>query len=195
MSNIDMQNSKETWRQIRKIFNLGKRRTHGAETVSTEQFYKYFKQQNATSPNKTHSNERAEGPLDYLITDEEFEAAVNKLKANKSPGIDNILNEVIKIGKDAIKGHLVNLFNRILDTGKYPTLWSFGLIVSIHKKDDRSKVENYRGITLLSALGKLFTSILNNRLYDYIVQKGILKIKLNKVVSEKCTALLIASSH
>ena len=124
---------------------------------------------------ESHSNERVEGPLDYPTTDEEFEAAVNKLKANKSPGIDNILNEVIKIGKDAIKGHLVSLFNRILDTGKYPTLWSFGLIVSIHKKDDRSKVENYRGITLLCALGKLFTSILNNRLYDYIVQKGILK--------------------
>ena len=36
------------------------------------------------------SNERVEGPLDYSITDEEFEAAVNKLKANKSPGIDKI---------------------------------------------------------------------------------------------------------
>ena len=70
-----------------------------------------------------------------------------KLKANKSPGIDNILNEVIKIGKDEIKGHLVNLFNRILDTCKYPSLWGFGFIVPIHKKDDRSKVENYRGIT------------------------------------------------
>ena len=56
--------------------------------------------------------------------------------------------------------YLVNLFNRILDTGKYPALWSFGLIVPIHKKDDRSQVENYRGITLLSALGKLFTSII-----------------------------------
>ena len=87
-----------------------------------------------------------------------------KSSANKSPGIDNILNEVIKIGKDAIKGHLVNLFTKFfyLDTGKYPVLWSFGLIVPIHKKDERSKVENYRGITLLSVLGKLFTSILNN---------------------------------
>ena len=86
MSNIDMQNSKETWRQIGRIFNSGKRKTHGAEIVSTEQFYKYFKQQNATPPNdilhpetnmETHSNERVEGPLDYSITDEEFEAAVN----------------------------------------------------------------------------------------------------------------------
>ena len=88
-----MQNSKETWLQIGEIFNLGKRKTHGAETVSTEQFYKYFKQQNATPLNnildpetnmETHSN------------DEEIEAAINKLKANKSPGFDNILNEVIK---------------------------------------------------------------------------------------------------
>ena len=91
---------------------------------------------------ETHSNERVEGPIDYPITDEEFEAAINKLKANKSPGIDDILKEVIRIGKEAIKGHLINLFNRILDTGKYPALWSFGLIVPIHKRmiDPKSKI-------------------------------------------------------
>ena len=66
---------------------------------------------------ETHSN------------DEEIEAAINKMKANKSPGFDNILNEVIK-------SDLVSLFHRILDTGKYLALWSFGLIVPIHKKDD-----------------------------------------------------------
>ena len=89
---------------------------------------------------ETHSNKRVEGPIDYPITDEEFKASINKLKENESPGIDNILKEVIRIRKEAIKGHLVNLFNRILDTGKYPALWSLGLIVPIHKK---LKVENY----------------------------------------------------
>ena len=63
-----------------------------------------------------------EGPLDYPVTDEELDAATDKLKANKSPGINNILNEVLKVGKDAIKGHLLNLFNRILKTGKCPAL-------------------------------------------------------------------------
>ena len=92
-----------------------------------------------------------------------------------------------------MKGDLVNLLNRILDTGKYPSFWSFGLIVPIHKKDDRSKVENYRGITLFSALGKLFTSILNNRLYDHMVKKRILKA--DQVGFREGRAQLIASSH
>ena len=71
--------------------------------MSTEQFYKYFKQHNATPLNnvqdpetnmETHSNERVEGPIDYPITDEEFEAAINNLKGKQSSGIDNTLNEV-----------------------------------------------------------------------------------------------------
>ena len=71
--------------------------------MSTEQFYKYFKQHNATPLNniqdpetnmETHSNERVECPIDYPITDEEFKAAINKLKENNSSGIDNTLNEV-----------------------------------------------------------------------------------------------------
>ena len=79
--------------------------------MSTEQFCNYFKQQNASSQNnkrdpetdvKTSSNKVVMGPLDYQITDEEFDAALNKPKTNKPPGTDNILNEVLKIGKNAI---------------------------------------------------------------------------------------------
>ena len=182
IADIDYRNSKDTWKQIGTIFNLRKRKTEKVETVRAEEFYKYFKQQNEGFQNscsemeaRGKSKENETGPLDYLISDEEFDTAICKLKANKAPGIDNILNEVLKVGKDFIKGHLITLFNRILSTGKYPLIWSFGLIVPVHKKDDPSKVENYRGITLLSSLSKLFTTILNNRLYDYATKKGILK--------------------
>ena len=55
--------------------------------MSTEQFYNYFKQQNASCQNskrdsengvKTSRNEVVVGPIDYLITGEEFDAALNK---------------------------------------------------------------------------------------------------------------------
>ena len=91
-----MQNSNEIWRQIGKIFSLGKRKTHGAETVSAEQFYKYFQQENVTPLNnildpernmETHRNQRVEGPIDYPITDEYFEAAIKKRQTNHQVSI------------------------------------------------------------------------------------------------------------
>ena len=55
---------------------------------------------------------------------------------------------------------------------------------NLDKKDDRSKAENYQGITLLSALGKLFTSILNDRLYDYMTKKGNSKSRTRRILKK-----------
>ena len=46
-------------------------------------------------------------------------------------------------------------------------MWTEGHIVPIHKKGNVSNLDNYRGITLLSILGKLFTRILNTRLTEW----------------------------
>ena len=60
---------------------------------------------------------------------------------------------------------LLKFFNIIFDSGVVPHDWSVGKIITIYKqKGDPTDPVNYRPITLLSCLGKLFTSILNNRL-------------------------------
>ena len=67
------------------------------------------------------------------------------------------------------------LFNIILDNGALPEVWSVGLIKPIYKKKGgKSNPENYRPITLVSCLGKLFTGILSNRLYTYAEQSDVL---------------------
>ena len=62
--------------------------------------------------------------------------------------------------------YLCKLFNTIFEKGHFPTKWTEGFIVPLHKKGDISQVKNYRGITLSSPLGKLFSRILNYRLTD-----------------------------
>ena len=57
------------------------------------------------------------------------------------------------------------MFNAILDSGEIPNDWLLGKIIPIFKNNGSlNDPANYRGITLLSCLGKLFTSIINNRL-------------------------------
>ena len=68
----------------------------------------------------------------------------------------------------------VRLFNIMLDTGIILSGWSLGVIIPIHKKGDKANPDNYRGITLLSCFGKLFTSVLNNKLYKFLEQNELL---------------------
>ena len=61
----------------------------------------------------------------------------------------------------------MSLFNKIFENGTFPNDWSEGYIIPLHKKGSRSEAENYRGITLFTSLGKLFTRVINNRLTDW----------------------------
>ena len=62
---------------------------------------------------------------------------------------------------------LHTMFDNIFKLGYFPESWSEGLIVPLRKKGSLNGVNNYRGITLFSCIGKLFTRIINNKLYDW----------------------------
>ena len=117
---------------------------------------------------KQYSNEIreiAEQILNIEFTVEEIFACVKALKNGKACSTDMILNEFIKSTFDKMKEIYVGLFNRILNEGQIPESWTIGMIVPIYKnKGEKDDFNSYRGITLLSCLGKLFTSVINSRL-------------------------------
>ena len=117
------------------------------------------------------------GPLDYTIDHDELKDAASILKPGKGHGIDTICNEMIKILLECYPDLLLKLFNAVLATGKVAQQWMIGMIVPIYKKGAKSEPSNYRGITLMSCLGKLFLSILNARLLKYVTDKKILSKK------------------
>ena len=103
------------------------------------------------------------------ITQTEISSAIRGLKLGKSPGYDEILNEYIKCTEHLLMPVYIKLFNTIFDTGTLPEAWLEGKIRPIYKnKGDKSDPENYRPITILSCLSKLFTAVLNNRLTKFL---------------------------
>ena len=66
-------------------------------------------------------------------------------------------------------------FNLIFDTGIIPASWTIGLKTPIYKrKGDINDPDNYRGIALLSCLGKLFIMTINARLDSYLEETQLL---------------------
>ena len=55
----------------------------------------------------------------------------------------------------------------ILSTGEFPTILSKSILTPIYKKGDRHNPKNYRSISLIDVMGKVFTKISNSRIVHW----------------------------
>ena len=119
------------------------------------------------------------------ITLNEIENAFDKLATNKAPGLDGIDNGMLKDSRHVLLPMLFTLFNKIMSTGVFPEQWCSAIIVPVFKNGDPNDPNSYRGISLLSCVGKMFNKIINDRLYKwaddngkfYDIQTGFMKSK------------------
>ena len=182
LRNMD-KNPKLYWNMLQ-----GGKRNKKTSPISIKDFYEHFKQLADDNDNNGNAedqlkaeddnsrNELNTSSLNARFDEQEIRKCINKLRNGKSAGIDRIVNEYIKCTADIFMPIYIVLFNKIFDTGTIPEDWVIGLIVPIYKnKGDIADCNNYRGITLLSCMGKLFTSILNARLYKFCEVNNIIK--------------------
>ena len=108
-----------------------------------------------------------EGELNAEFTESELRKAVFKQKDNKSPGIDSISSEILKASYDTISPFLLSLYNRMFMTAEFPRSWGEGIIAPIFKKGDVNDAGNYRGITLINIMAKIYSQLLLNRLTEW----------------------------
>ena len=118
-----------------------------------------------TPPQHEHGPQPTLHPeLDAEITEAELRDAIFHQKNNKSPGIDNLSSELFKISFDIVSPFLLKLYNRLFSNGEYPRCWGEGVIIPIFKSGNRDEAKNYRGITLINILAKIYSQLLLNRL-------------------------------
>ena len=116
---------------------------------------------------RTTYQEVEDPELDASITEDEVEAAVKKLKRGKAAGDDELVAETFKYGGEEMLKALWNMVEKVWQLECVPRAWSRGVIVPLHKKGDKHKPTNYRGITLLSIVTKVLCSVVNARMMKW----------------------------
>ena len=115
----------------------------------------------------TRSNLQSElsESLDQNITHGELLGCINSLKRGKAVSEDCVLNEFLKSSNMKMQSAILHLFNQCLSFGVYP--WSTSVVTPLHKKGSLYDPNNYRAIAVASNIGKLFSSILLQRLISF----------------------------
>ena len=90
--------------------------------------------------------------------------------------MDNIPAKVLKITANIIAPSLTYIFNVSLESGIYVDDWKLAKIIPINKSEDRKKCENYRPISILPVISKVFESEIFSELYEYLNENTLLSV-------------------
>ncbi|KAK3525845.1 hypothetical protein QTP70_010916 [Hemibagrus guttatus] len=101
--------------------------------------------------------------VDSFITQAEVTEVVQQLLGGKAPGVDEIRPEYLKSLDVVGLSWLTRLCNIVWWSGTVPLDWATGVVVPLFKKGDRRVCSNYRGITLLSLPGTVYSRVLERR--------------------------------
>ena len=116
-------------------------------------------------------NNPTEHPFNFnVITESETLSIINKLKSENSSGKDEISNNLLKSIKDEIGKPLTIIINQSLRTGIFPDALKIAMLTihSLYKKGDNFCLNNYRPISLLPTISKIFERVMFTQRYSYL---------------------------
>ena len=99
--------------------------------------------------------------------------ALAKVKTTKSFGVDNISSYFLKLALPYIENSLAFLFNTSIETSQFPDSWKVARITPIFKEGDKTEKFNYRPISVLPVISKLFEKLVFNQLYHYMKDNSL----------------------
>ncbi|KAJ8716725.1 hypothetical protein PYW07_003352 [Mythimna separata] len=129
------------------------------------------------------------------FTVHEVRRQLKMLDTNKGPGPDDIPPYFLKSTAETICKPLSMLFNKCIQSGTFPSLWKQANIIPVHKSGPRQDIENYRPISILCALAKIFEKLVHQAIYPFLrhniipEQHGFVKNK------STVTNLMIFTEH
>lgn len=140
-------------------------------------FINIIKTNDASLPNsQTRININKPFELNHC-TVEETENIIMALNSNSANGIDNISTKFLKRYSHILAKPISRYINESMKDGKFPNALKIGNVIRIHKKGNKENCNNYRPITKLSAIDKVFEETILIRLKTFFKENNIIHEK------------------
>ena len=99
---------------------------------------------------------------------------LTNLDVNKATGPDKIGNFLLKNVADSISEPLCNFFNYSIQNSTFPSMWKKSNVIPIHKNNDTKDKQNYRPVSLLCNVSKVFERLIYDKLYTFLLSNNLL---------------------
>ena len=117
---------------------------------------------------------------------------INIIKDLKnSNNVNDIPTKILKLASEEISIILANLFNKIIEVGEYPQLLKKALITVVHKKGSKTDISNYRPISILKMIDKIFEKLLYVRLESFFEKFNLFSVNQFGFTKGKDTGIAV----
>ena len=110
----------------------------------------------------------------YPVKERQVARLISNLAEKYAMGVDDLRNVDIMALQSNITGPLTKLINKSFQTGIFPDSMKIAKIIPTHKSQDRDIIANYRPISVLPVISKIFDGIARERLYKYMMNSKLL---------------------
>ena len=132
----------------------------------------------------------------FHVTENDILAIIKTLYPNKAHGCDKISIKMIKICTQSLTLPLKIIFEHSLKKGKFPDIWKKANVVSVHKREDKVLVKNYRPFSSLPIFGKMFERVIYNSLFNYFQSNRLFTPSQSGFLpGDSCIAQLLSLIH
>ena len=102
------------------------------------------------------------------MASQDFENEILKLDIKKAALEDDIPTKMLIIPNDIVSNHLTKFYNTAKNDQHYSTSLKLAKVIPVHKKEEKTLMKDYRPVSLLPIVSKLFERIMYNRIIAYI---------------------------
>jgi hypothetical protein len=116
---------------------------------------------------KIKNNTQHNTLFDFKPTDvDTINKLVSKINIKKATGVDQISSKLLRAGAPVLNKHITTLVNNTIKTSVFPTRLKEAQVVPLHKKNDPLDKKNYRPVSILPTISKVYEMVLSDQLTD-----------------------------